>query len=154
MRRSRRSTKSNWPFRFTRFEMIKWIRAMTMAAHIAVQKPLTWKLNPIEADSLEVISSIVASMIMIVSPKVIRIRQTENAMKSGLISRYVNASIADPANKAPMPSISTLSNRASDAHSPTNSEQNLVMRLRPLYWLLALVPSRKRRICLLCGLIG
>lgn len=73
-------------------------------------------------------SSIVASMIIIVNPRVMRIRQAENAMKSGLINRYVKASIADPANKDPMPSISTLTNRASDTHSPTNSEQNLVTR--------------------------
>lgn len=99
-----------------------------MATHIAVQNPLTWKLKPIAVASAEVSSSIVASIMMMVSPRVRRIRQNENVIKSGLTSRYVSANIADPANKDPIPSIWTLSNRALDTQRPTSSEQNLVTR--------------------------
>ena len=127
---------------------------MTKAAQIAVQNPLTWKFKPIVVASVEVISNITASIMMMVSPKVRRIRQNENVIKIGRTTKYASANIADPATKDPIPSIWTLSNSALDAHNPTNSEQNLVMRLRPLYWLLLLVPSLKRRNCLVCWLMG
>lgn len=127
---------------------------MTRAAQIAVQNPLTWKFKPIVVASVEVSSNITASIMMMVSPKVRRIRQNEKVIKIGLTSKYVSANIADPANKDPIPSIWTLPNSALDTHSPTNSEQNLVTRLRPLYWLLLLLPSLKRRNCLLCWLMG